>query len=179
MGADVKYLGDGSAVLVLGDGPERRTSLDGGRTEHKVGTVAFVRLPEIEYGEADGVHDERPEYDEEKATWTPRGLEPEEPAGIGEGGDSSRNTAPQETSTYTDNGDGTYIRDSDGQQGTFGPEGFRPQGEKSDASWGTGIGTSEPRGVQPTTTTAPGPAAPGPGNTPGPAAPGPGAGQRR
>lgn len=44
MGAEVKYLGDGTAVLVVGDGPTESTSLDGGRTLTEVPTVTIARL---------------------------------------------------------------------------------------------------------------------------------------
>lgn len=57
---EVKYLSDGSPVLVVGDGPERSTSLDGGRTETVVKTVEVAKL-ETEYVEETQIHDTPPE----------------------------------------------------------------------------------------------------------------------
>lgn len=64
MGAEVKYLGDGSAVLALGEGPNESTSLDGGRTLTEVPTVVIARLT-TENVHPEQLYDEAPEIDPE------------------------------------------------------------------------------------------------------------------
>jgi hypothetical protein len=64
MGAEVKYLGDGTAVLVVGEGPTESTSLDGGRTLTDVPTVTIARLT-TENVHPEQLYSEVPEVDEE------------------------------------------------------------------------------------------------------------------
>lgn len=68
MAPEVKYLGDGSVVLVVGEGDPRQTSLDGGRTLHQVDSVLVARLTTEEV-EADAVLDERPTFNADTQTW--------------------------------------------------------------------------------------------------------------
>ena len=105
MGAEVKYLSNGDPVLVLGEGEPHVTTLDGGRTNTTVKTTRVFRLEATEDVDSDGVHDAPPATPEE---------------------DVAAAAATEASYTYTDNGDGTYVRDQDGVHGTFGPSGFRP-----------------------------------------------------
>lgn len=74
MSDDIKYLGDGSAVLVIGEAPARQTSLDAGRTLTEVPQSYVARL-QLEEVENDALLDERPEFDEETQTWVQKGSE--------------------------------------------------------------------------------------------------------
>lgn len=82
---DIKFLGDGSAVLVVGEAPPRSTSVDGGRTVTDV-PQSFVARLAIEEVENDALLDERPEFDPGTATWIQKGQEPQTaPAGTPSG----------------------------------------------------------------------------------------------
>lgn len=73
---EVKYLGDGTAVLVLGDGPARSTSLDGGRTLTEVAQAVGFRLDPVEHFEHEALLDERPEIDPTTGLPVPPAIDP-------------------------------------------------------------------------------------------------------
>lgn len=111
MGVEVKYLGDATPVLVLGEGAPHPTSNDGGRTTTEVPTVRIAR---VTTEDVDGAQllDAPPE------------LHPDTGRPLSETADPAAASAAPEH-TYTDNGNGTWTRD-DGATGTFGPTGFAP-----------------------------------------------------
>lgn len=114
--SEVKYLGDGTPVLVVGDGAPFVTSTDGGRTNTEVPTKKVFRLDGAEDVDADALLDTCPPLHPD--TGRPMSdTEPEPDAAAAKKAD---------TETYTDNGDGTWQRNSDGAHGTFGPQGFVP-----------------------------------------------------
>src|SRR3954447_872127 len=84
---EVKYLGDGTAVLVVGEGPTENTSLDGGRTLTEVPTVTIARL-ETENVHPDQLYTEVPEVDEQGAIVNPTAATSNTSEGGGTGGPS-------------------------------------------------------------------------------------------
>lgn len=118
MAAEVKYLGDGTAVLTGGPGVQAQTSTDEGRTFTPKDTVRVLRLenpPSVEDVDPDALLDTQPDMHAGSQRPVSDTAPPEEQAAP---------AAPAES--YTDNGDGTWVRDSDGVHGTFGPSGFTP-----------------------------------------------------
>lgn len=58
--SDIKYLGDGTAVLVVGPAPDQATSTDGGRTTIDV-PHTYVSFLGVEAVDNDQLHDSPPQ----------------------------------------------------------------------------------------------------------------------
>lgn len=102
MAPEVKYLGDGSAVLVIGDGPTESTSLDGGRTLTDVPTVTIARLT-TENVHPEQLYSEVPEVDEESgAVITP--ADAAQSTGIDQGTGGSGGASQAEPGTTAPGG---------------------------------------------------------------------------